>query len=252
VEADGVPFIKHYLIDFGSMLGSDSDAAKDVRLGHRYMLEKDRAVPVKMFTAGLWIEDWERADYGGIRSVGRITAEAFHPDRWTPNYPNPAFLNRLPDDDFWGAKQVVNFTNNEIRAVLETGEYTDPRAVDYLASVLIKRRDAIGREFFSQVLPLDRFEVRDGALQWHDLWSEAGFGPGRQYSFDWARFDNATGSRAALTAPAPPPRGARAAPLPPDARNGYVVLTIRCAEVPLQTVSVYVRADKVVGVDRTW
>ena len=53
VEDGGVPHIKHYLVDFGSMLGSDSDSPKDVRLGHRYMIDKSPAVLVKMVTR--WI-----------------------------------------------------------------------------------------------------------------------------------------------------------------------------------------------------
>jgi hypothetical protein len=38
VTAGGVRFIRHYLLDFGSALGSDGDAPKDPRLGHEYMM----------------------------------------------------------------------------------------------------------------------------------------------------------------------------------------------------------------------
>src|SRR5262249_44026482 len=37
VKENGIPFIRHYLIDFGSALGSDGDRPKDPRLGHEFM-----------------------------------------------------------------------------------------------------------------------------------------------------------------------------------------------------------------------
>lgn len=246
VDDGGVPHIKHYLVDFGSMLGSDSDDPKNVRLGHRYMIERDPAVLAKMLTAGLWVEDWERADYGNHREVGRFTAEAFHPDRWTSNYPNPAFLNRLPDDEFWSAKQVMAFTNQEIRAIVETGEYSDPAAVDYLAGTLAKRRDIIGRTYFAKVLPLDRFEVRGGELSFHNLAVDHGLWHAPRYTWEWATFDNESGQPATTIA------GATGSTVPLAAQSGYVVATIRAAGRPEKSVRVYVRGSKVVGIDRTW
>src|SRR5438132_1127799 len=38
VEEDGIRFVRHYLIDFGAILGSDSDRAKDARFGHEFIL----------------------------------------------------------------------------------------------------------------------------------------------------------------------------------------------------------------------
>ena len=139
-QVNGVPVIRHYLIDFGASLGSDSDEPKNARLGHEYMIDKraSRLLP-RMFDLGLYSPDWERADYPNIKSVGRFEAETFDADTWTSNYPNPAFLNRLPDDTFWAAKQVVAFTEPEVRAMVETGEYSDRAAVDYMVKTLIER-----------------------------------------------------------------------------------------------------------------
>jgi hypothetical protein len=210
IETNGVQHIKHYLVDFGSMRGSDSFEPKNARFGHRYMIEKDKSVLVKMFTAGLWIEDWERADYGGHREDGRISAEVFHPDRWTSNYPNPAFLNRLPDDEFWGAKQVMAFTNEEIRAIVSTGQYSDSKPLDYLVGTLEKRRDEVGRTFYAKVLPLDRFELRNGELVFHNLAADAGFTQAPVYQWEWAHFDNASGQVSASISGANSPRAPQA------------------------------------------
>ena len=246
VETGGVPYIRHYLLDFGSMLGSDSDAPKDARLGHRYMLNPHPSALAKMFSAGLWVEDWERADYGGKRAVGRFTAEAFDPDRWTPNYPNPAFLNRLPDDDFWGAKQVMAFTNDQIRAIVETGQYSKPSDVDYIVGVLEERRDLVGRTFFAKVLPLDRFEIRSGELIFHNLAVDYGFAQAPRYQWEWAGYDNERGTRG------PAIEGATGSRVPPASRGAYLMATIRAAGDDAKQVRVYLRDDKVVGIDRTW
>jgi hypothetical protein len=77
--------------------------------------------------------------------VGRFESDIFDPELWKPNYPNPAFDNRLPDDTFWAAKQVMAFSDQEIRAIVETGQYSDSKSVDWIAKCLIARRDKIGR-----------------------------------------------------------------------------------------------------------
>ena len=94
-----------------------------------------------------------------------------------PEYPNPAFMNRLPDDEFWMARQIVAIRDEEIRAIVETAEYSDKRASDWIARGLIERRDKIGRAVFSKVLPLDRFTIADGRLEWMDLAAQHGLGP---------------------------------------------------------------------------
>ena len=42
-DADGTPFVRHYLIDFGAILGSDSFEAKDPRAGHAYFVDLKEA-----------------------------------------------------------------------------------------------------------------------------------------------------------------------------------------------------------------
>ncbi len=108
-------------------------------------------------------------DFPNIPAVGHFTAEGFEPEHWKSDYPNPAFQSRLPDDEYWGAKQVMAFTDDDIRAIVETGRFSDPRTVDYLTKTLAARRDKIGRAFFSKVLSLDRFRVENGELRFEDL-----------------------------------------------------------------------------------
>jgi hypothetical protein len=39
-----------------------------------------------------------------------------------------AFANRLPDDAFWAARQAAAFTDEDIRAMVQVAQYSDPNA----------------------------------------------------------------------------------------------------------------------------
>ena len=68
--------------------------------------------------------------------------------------PNPAFLRARPDDTFWAARRVMAFTDEMIRAAVQTGQYSDPAAEKHIADTLIARRDAIGRAWLTNVNPV--------------------------------------------------------------------------------------------------
>jgi hypothetical protein len=251
VEEDGIPFVRHYLIDFGAALGSDSIAAKSPRSGNEYLFQAKPSI-VQALTLGLYVPEWAKAHFPDLPAAGHFESTVFQPEQWKPNYPNPAFQNRLPDDTFWAAKQVMAFRDQEIRALVETGEYSDPRTVDWLTRCLIERRDKIGRRYFADVLPLDQFQVSDGRLVFEDLAVKYGIVASRQYQVQWSRFDNDTGRKSRLTGGATPD-------LPMELRNAqpgeYFAAEIRSDE-PSKTVTAYLRKEtgriEVVGIDRTW
>lgn len=249
-EENGVSSVRHYLLDFGAILGSDSDMAKNPRFGHEYMIPlKTQTIPLEMVSLGLHVPAWQRADFPHIRAVGHFDAATFEPGKWKPNYPNPAFLNCRPDDAFWAAKQVVAFTDAEIRAMAETGEYSDGRAVEYLTRTIAERRDRIGRHYFSQVLPLDNFRIENGQLRFDDLAVLRGFATVRTYQIHWARYDNQTGRET-------PMGGESSARLPDIGERGYCKADIRRAGGDRKNVAVYLRrgndAWSVVGIERAW
>ena len=204
VQDNGVAFIKHYLVDFGSALGSDGDSPKDARLGHEFMIATPHEALGSIATLGLVPRRWEHINYPHDRAVGHFTAEDFDPDTWKSDYPNAAFLSRLPDDDYWAAKQIMAFTDEEIRAIVETGRFSNPYAVDYLTATLVKRRDKIGQTSFSKVLPLDNFSVKNGELQFDDLAVVYKLRAAQNYEIHWFEFDNMTGHRTRMDAPASP------------------------------------------------
>jgi hypothetical protein len=253
VKENEVPFIRHYLLDFGSALGSNGDRPKDARMGYRFMLPTPAEALQRIFSLGLVPADWERVPYADLPAVGNFESSAFEPDEWKSNYPNVAFLSRLPDDDFWAAKQVMAFTDADIRAIVETGRYTDPRSSGHVIETLAERRDKIGRVFFSKVLPLDHFRVEGDYLRFDDLAVVYGFRPPQSYDVQWFRFDNDSGQHDSI-------RDATTAELPPLARRArpgaYFAAAIQAMGSPAQSVSVYIRKEragyKVVGIERKW
>jgi hypothetical protein len=242
VSEGGVSYIKHYLLDLGSTLGSASNRANSPRSGGEYLFGWKQAL-YTLATLGLDVPDWARAQYVRHPAIGVFEGDRFRPETWVPEYPNPAFLNRLPDDTFWAAKQVMAFTDEELRAVVETAAYSDPKATEAMVEILRKRRDKIGRTYFGNVLPLDGFRVRGGKLEYDDLGARHGWDSGAQFGVTWHAYDNEAerAEAAALGEGAVVPVGA-----------GYKMAEIRSASRKGQAVRVYVRGERIVGVERTW
>src|SRR5262245_27644937 len=151
---NGRKYVRHYLIDFGSTLGSGSVQAQKPRAGWEYLWEPGPAFR-RMLTLGLWDSSWIRIHYPDMPSIGRFESKGFDPERWKPEYPNPAFLNATREDTYWAAKIVTAFSDDEIRAIVRTGALSDPQAEQYLISVLIDRRNKIAQHYFSDVLRID-------------------------------------------------------------------------------------------------
>ena len=249
VKEGEIPFIKHYLIDFGSTLGSASNGPNSHRSGFEELFSWKSSAK-EFFTLGLYAPRWSTARYPNLPSVGRFEYEAFDPEKWTPEYYNAAFNNMLPDDAFWAARQVMAFTDEQIRALVATGRFSDRRAEEWVTKCLIERRNKIGRAFLSKVLPLDRFRVQEGALRFEDLALTHGLLEANKleprYRVQWAEFDNATGEHSRI---------AGDELTIPHTNAAYVMATINTADAR-KSVRVYLRQQSggwdVVGVERTW
>jgi len=249
VQGDGSTYIRHHLIDFGSTLGSLSTSAKTARSGGEYYLDF-KAAPKQIGTLGFAVPYWAHAHYPGYPSVGGFEAETFEPDKWVPDYPNPAFLNRLPDDEFWAAKQIMAFTDEQVRAIVKIAQFSDPSAERFVGDALITRRDKIGRVFLTRVLPLDRFAVDNGQIVFHDLGQEHGIGAEGGLHVTWSRFDNKTGERTPIAT-------AQDFHVPvAGTGSSYLAANIWRGDDTAKAVTVFLRLTgtqaEVVGVDRTW
>lgn len=254
VNEEGSRYVRHYLIDFGAALGSDSFAPKDARLGHEYFVDL-KPTAVQIATLGFYAPKWARARYPRFASVGHFSAEGFTPEKWKPNYPNPAFARLQLEDAFWAAKLVMSFTDEDLAALVSTGEYEDPAAAAYVLRTLIERRDAIGNSYLRWSLPLDRFAVSDGQLVFTDLLGEGYFSTLRSYAVTWALYDNARNQVMPIASEDGFELPAQVKSLEP---GEYASATVRYVQTAITernaTVTVYLRRETagwaVAGIDR--
>ncbi len=195
VGSEGARWLRHYMFDFGSTLGSTPDRWWS---GQAHMLQQ-KGILRGLLGFGLPVEPWQLAnDPRGLpAAVGRFGSDAFAPDAWKPEYPNPAFDNMQPDDAFWAARIVSRFSDEAIRAVVAKARYADPAVTEYIASALIERRNRILRTWLTGVNPIvDPMLSRDGTLTFENAAVASGVAsPPERYRFTWSRFDNTTDSR---------------------------------------------------------
>ena len=250
VEQGGKQFVRHNLIDFGSILGSASEEPNSPRGGNQYLYAFKPAI-TQIATLGFYVPAHYRWKYKRYPAIGRFEWEIYRPDKWTPEYRNPAFENRLPDDTYWAAKKVMAFSDEAIREIVKLARYSNPEAEAWLVKCLIERRDRVGREYFSRVLPLDDFTVKSNRLSWTHLGERYGFFEQPSLEISWSRFDNTAETHAPLEGSGPE--------LPPAVRGGAhgAYFAARIAESGgTKTVTVYLRKrggmHQVVGIDRTW
>jgi hypothetical protein len=241
----------HHLLDFGDSFGSDSDIAKDPRHGQEYII-----LPIawsRMYSFGLRPAAWETVHYPHeMKAVGNFTATAFDPFAWKANYPNRAFVEMTPLDGYWGAKRVMAFHDEQIRAIVEEGRFQDPKVVDYITRVLESRRDATGRAWFRQVLPLEGFRIVDDHLAFDDLAVQYGFSSPRPYQLSWFVWHNEAQQKEDASA-------SENSVLPNTFKSlavgSYIGCRIALAHADKRSVTIYFRHEgdswKLVGISRT-
>src|SRR6185436_6551548 len=148
VKDGGREFVRHHLIDFNGCLGSGSFVARGYPTGGEYFVDYG-VMATSLVTLGLKPFAWEKVKDPKIPALGFIEADAFDPEGWRPDYPNPAFDERTERDMVWGAKIVAGFTDAHIRAAVEQAKFSDPRATEEMTRVLIARRDKLVRRWLS-------------------------------------------------------------------------------------------------------
>jgi hypothetical protein len=194
-EAPGRQWIRHYMFDFGSIMGSGSTTAQVPRAGNEYILEWGPGFKT-LATLGIYVRPWILVDYWeGAKSVGRFEGDFFNPVQWRPEYPNPAFDNMTPEDGFWAARLVSKFSDEAIRAVVAKARYSEPGAAEHIAETLIKRRDKVLRTWLTGVNPLVNARIgSDAVLTFENAAVDAGVAkPATDYRYTLSRFDNTTG-----------------------------------------------------------
>jgi hypothetical protein len=193
VTENGRAVVRHVLQDVGSTFGM-ANREHEWDLGWEHFYEP-RASRRRLLSFGFALSPWQTVRYTEYPSIGRFEGDAFDPVAWKPQTPTTAFMELRADDAFWAARRVMAFTDDRIRAVVRTGQLSDAAAERHLASVLGKRRDAIGRTYLTAVNPIvDPHLDETGRLTFANAAVEAGFGElPASYHATWYHFDNATG-----------------------------------------------------------
>ncbi|HZA33933.1 MAG TPA: hypothetical protein VE505_03340, partial [Vicinamibacterales bacterium] len=255
---DGRGTVRHYLQDVGSTFGTGANAPHDYDEGWEHLFEGDLTWK-RLYTLGFFLQPWQTVPYDEHPAVGRFEGTAFDPAGWKPRVPTAAFLRARDDDSFWAARRVMAFSDEMIRALVKTGQYSDPQAEAIVGGTLIQRRDAIGRTYLTAINPVVNVALSEsGLLTFDNAAVSAGVAPAPAggYVVRWARFDNNTGGTTAdmgTSASAP-----SQAPMPlPSEPGSYIKVEIRAVQPANPSwgapVDAYFRRDggwKLVGLER--
>ena len=252
VEEDKeLPFIRHAWVDFSMLLGSGFEGVKHPRDGYEPLF--DLGATLKNFVGmGILSPAWQQARYPDIRSVGLFESKVFDPATWVPTTDVAALANHLPDDDYWAAKQILAFTDEDLRTVVKAAQYTDPRAEEWVAQCLIERRDKVVRYYLDRVLPLENFRIENGVLRFDDLAVQQGLRSPQNYSVQWSEFRNLQKDHLAL----PEANSFQTPERALSAEAGSYFAARISADVPGKTLTVYLRKGETgfnaVGIERDW
>ncbi len=189
VGAPGRGHVVHYQQGVGASFGRFAGLPIEYWMGQQPYFTPSNVL-LSLVTLGFLPRPWEDSRLKRARAralvewpqLGFYEAAHFDPRHWQPLAQNPGFVRQTRRDRYWGAKQVVAFNEEEIRAAIRAGHFP-PLAAEHLFDVLWRRRERIARAFFTDVAPLDHFRLEDERLCFEDLWVTAGLGdePGTAY-----------------------------------------------------------------------
>jgi hypothetical protein len=205
LTVNGRGVIRHYLQDVGSTFGTGALAPREWDEGYEYIFEGDKAIK-RLYTLNFYIQPWQTIPYREYESIGRFEGDYFKPEEWKSRIPTAAALNSRADDNFWAARRVMAFSDEMIRAIVKTGQYSDPEAEKHLADVLIKRRNKIGEAYLPAVNPLVDFRLdASGVLTFENAAVSAGVAPAPRggYEARWCSFNNSNGATTPIGSSAP-------------------------------------------------
>lgn len=246
-------YIRHHLIDFGSTLGSGSVKVQSRRAGNEYMIEWGPMMKAAV-TFGLWDRPWRKVKYTEYPSVGRFESSYFQPEKWKPEYPNPAFERMDSADALWATRIVMRFHDDVIRALVEAGQLTNPEAESHLIRTLIERRDKVIDYYLRQINPLYDFQIVGTNLNFTNLGMDAELASSVTYDYQWFRFDNQQNTTEKIDERKTTTTNSLSIP---KASESFLMVRIRTSHADFpnwgSAVDVYIRneaAPTVVGIDR--
>lgn len=156
VTENGRSFIRHYLLDFGSALGSAAVGPREGWEGYEPLVEEPGEIGKRTLSLGFRIPKWRRQDYFESPAIGRLPRDHadWDPEAWWPHITNAAFRHMRPDDTFWAASKLAAITDDMIKAAVAEARFGDPAAEAFLAKAIADRRLRILQTFLPKVNPV--------------------------------------------------------------------------------------------------
>jgi hypothetical protein len=187
ITVGGKSYLKHYLLDFGTSLGSYAFIYMPRRAGHEYAIDWGM-IGKRLASLGAYSAPYEGEKLDIRPEVGFIDLKGFDPGRWKAEYPCPAASYLTAADAFWAARIIASFSDEQIGAAVRSARLTDPASTAYLTQALIARRNAVAAYWFGRVSPLTSFEVAgqpgEQLLRFRDLAVEHGLEPAQGSSYE--------------------------------------------------------------------
>lgn len=198
IEEGGRHYVKHYMLDFGSTFGSGSVDLQLPNLSYHYWLSLDE-VTKNARSLGSRVPRYRKVewpDFPEYEAVGRWESASFDPAGWRNDYPNPAFVRMTARDAFWAAKIIMSFTPDELMAIVQTGEFSNPEHTRYFHQVLVERQRKSGEFGINLLNPVDEFALSGDALTFVNLSEKYQFvaASSTRYRVSWSLYDNRSAS----------------------------------------------------------
>ena len=261
IEEGGHSVVRHYLQDVGSTFGAGANGPHDYDEGWEWLWEGGKAFK-RLISLGLYLQPWQTVDYEFHPAVGRFEGDEFEPEKWRARVPVPAHRHLRGDDALWAARRVAAFSDEAIRAIVKTAQFSDPSAERLLGDIIIKRRDKIVRQYLPAVNPTAEFSLApSGEFRFTNVAVDYKVAdvPSRGYKATWSTFDNRTQQSTAIGETSAPAGGGMQAPAGlPVADGAYVRVDVAAVGAPQASwatpVQVYFRRNagawSLVGVER--
>jgi hypothetical protein len=154
--------VVHYLIDFGKALGVMRATDHIVTAGYTYQFDA-RVLLEDLLGFGLVTRPWDNDRRLRLRGVGIYEVADYDPGTWKPMHVYWPLKDKDRFDAFWGAKLLMRLKPQELAAIVEEAQFSDPRSAAYLTTTLIRRQRITARYWFDRVAPLDAFTVEHAA-----------------------------------------------------------------------------------------
>ena len=232
VNEAGRHFVRHYIIDFGAVIGSFTIRPKGIHESSEYIIEVGRTLQA-LASLGLYRRPFQddrpewKEQVTELPSAGWFPAEDFDPDEYRPRIKVPAHMRRTARDLYWGAKVVTSFTDAQIEAVVVTARMP-ARDAAYVNHALKVRRDIIGRRYLRPMTAVENPTVSlDGShVCFDDLAIARGYAGAREVRYQVDVTDG-SGNRLAASREWPTGDGHGCVPLgEPGPGTGYRVVQV--------------------------